>query len=371
MAIRILCVFGLLDRGGAETMCMNLYRHIDKNIVQFDFVKHSSKLCVFEEEISRFGGRIFEAPKFNGSNIIEYRSWWKKHLIEHPEHMIIHAHMFTTAPFYFDVAHKLGRITVCHSHSTSYNEGTIKKLVWELMKKRLVKMSDYRFACSRAAGEYMFAGNDYILLNNAIDLDTFSYNQVIRDAKREELGINANEKVVIIVANFVSPKNPIGAIDLFQKMRQLDPTLTLIWAGYGPLQNATESHINSLGLENNVKLLGTRSDVADLLQAADLFMMPSFFEGLPVAAIEAQASGLPCLLSEGISQEAAITDICKFAPIDNSEQWCEMTSRLLTLPRINKTEELTLAGYNIQKTSAWLQNFYLSIEKEHASHNVM
>ena len=151
MPIRVLCVFSLLDRGGAESMCMNLFRNIDRNLVQFDFVKHTSKTCDFEKEIRNLGGRIYEAPQYKIYNHFAYCEWWDRFFKKHPEYKIVHGHYYTTSPIYFKVAKKNNRITIGHSHSSSI-DGKIK----ELLIRNVQKYSDYCFACSNEAGKWLF-----------------------------------------------------------------------------------------------------------------------------------------------------------------------------------------------------------------------
>ena len=364
MTIRVLCVFGYLDRGGAETMCMNLYRKLDKDKIQFDFVKHTNKKCDFDDEIRELGGRIYEAPRLQVSNYFIYKKWWIEHFKNHPEHKIVHAHMYTTAPIYLRIAQQSDRSTICHAHSTSYDEDFLRTLVWKATRRSLLKCTDYCLACSEAAGNYMFPGREFKVLKNAIDLKKFAFSETTRKKRRDELGLSSGDKAVIIVANFVAPKNPVGVINLFDDMHKTIPNIRLFWAGQGPLRTDVETRISELSLESCINLLGVRSDIPELLQAADLFMLPSTFEGLPVAAIEAQAAGLPCLLSDGISRETGLTENCRFVSINDAKSWSIAARELLGLPRTDASETITSAGYNIDETVNWVTNLYSSIYKD-------
>lgn len=364
--IRILCVFGKLDRGGAESMCMNLYRKIDKTKIQFDFVKHTTEKCAFDDEIVSLGGNIYVAPRFKVYNILQYCKWWKKHLKMHPEHQIIHGHFYSISSVYFKVACKLKRVSIGHSHTAiSYSTGkSIKNILKVLFCKNAEKLSDYRLACSESAGKFLFPNKDFYVLRNAIDTDKFIYNNDIREFIRERLNIDESNIVICIVANIRQPKNPLGVIEIFRHINKYNPNTRLLWIGDGPLRAEFEQKVKEYDLNDRVTLLGIRDDTHNILQAADVFMLASFFEGLPVSAIEAQASGLPCLLSDGISKETDITGLCKFLPIENKELWSQAVSDIDFKNRPNTKEKIVAAGYDVETTAKWLQEFYFSIIKE-------
>lgn len=362
--IRVLCVFSTLDRGGAESMCMNLYRHIDRSKVQFDFVKHSHEKGMFEDEITALGGRIFEAPRYKIRNHVAYCKWWKEHLSNHPEHRIIHGHWFTISAVYFKVAHKHDCVTIGHCHSSENTQlhnfkQKVLHQIYAFYLRKVKLQSDYCFACSKDAGKWLFKSKPYTVLNNAVDSARFAFDPARRAAMREQLRIGEDEKAIFVVANLSEVKNPLGALDIYSAIRRKNPNARLFWAGEGGMRGLMEQKIAAEQIPG-VTLLGTRSDVPDLLQAADVFMLCSFSEGLPVVTIEAQAAGLPCLLSEAVTRECAVTDLCTFLPIDKPELWADAAEKALTTPRRDTRPEIIRAGYDIKETSAWLTNFYLN-----------
>ena len=364
--IRVLCVFGNLNRGGAESMCMNLYRKIDRTKIQFDFVKHTSEKCAFDDEIESLGGKIFIAPRFKIYYIFKYRKWWKIHLANHPEHKIIHGHVFTISSLFFSVAKKLNCITIGHSHSTlSLNsEQNLKSMIRAFFRRNVEKLSDYCLACSKSAGEFLFPNKDFTVLNNAIDTDKFIFNEDMRIQMRNTFEYEISDVVMCVVASFTEPKNPLGVLNIFEYIYSKNKNAKLLWVGDGPLRASFDAKVSELGLSGCVKTVGVRNDTFNVLQAADVFMLASFFEGLPVSAVEAQASGLPCLLSNGISSETNITGLCHFLPIDNPERWYEALSNLEFCNRKNTKSEIVAAGYNVATTANWLQNFYTNIFEE-------
>ena len=177
MPIRILCVLAVLDRGGAETMCMNLYRQIDRAKVQFDFVKHTSSKGAYEDEIRSLGGRIFEAPRYKLYNIFQYKKWWRAFFKVHPEYKIIHGHFFTISNVYFKVAHEFGLHTIGHSHSEKANYHSLKYWLKKQSIRWIEKESDTCFACSQAAGEYLFPHKTFKVIHNALDSKKFAWNE--------------------------------------------------------------------------------------------------------------------------------------------------------------------------------------------------
>lgn len=355
--IRVLCVFGCLDRGGAETMCMNLYRHIDRTKVQFDFVKHTDKACAFDEEIKSLGGRIYSAPRFKGWNLIAYLRWWDKHLKQHPEHQIVHGHYFSISGLYFWIAKRNGRITVAHSHATSLlpDHRIIEKGFLFLCGK----YSDYRLACSKAAGDFFFGKKDYTVLKNAIDTEKFSFDAKRRAQMRTTLNIEDNF-VLGAVGRIEQIKNPFGIVRIFREVLDRNDKARLLWVGDGPCRSAVEAELEQLGIKDKVIMTGVRDDVDHLLQAMDVFVFPSFREGLGLVAIEAQAAGLFCFISDSVTEEVNITQLCSFLPLDQPALWAE---KILSVScgRRDTSQLIRDAGYSIAQTAKQLQEFYCGI----------
>lgn len=360
--IRILCVFSSLDRGGAETMCMNLYRNVDHNRIQFDFVKHTEKKCAYDDEIISMGGMIYVAPPYKVWNYVSYSKWWYEFLSLHPEYRIIHGHYYTISGVYFKVCKKLKRVCIGHSH-TVRNQASITDMdayIKQYHIKQVEKYSDYCLACSNAAGRYMFPHKPYVVLKNAVDSEHLAYDYARRAVMRDRLGISKDEQVIFVVANLSEVKNPLGTLDIYSAIRYRIPNARLFWVGEGGMQISMERKIETEHILG-VTLLGARSDIPDLLQAADVFMLCSFSEGLPVVTIEAQASGLPCLLSSAITTEADITGLCRFLPVNQPELWADAMGESINTTRADTSEQIKAAGYDIKTTSAWLTDFYFSI----------
>ena len=354
--IRVLCVFSELDIGGAESMCMSLYRQLDKSRVQFDFVKHTPKKCDFEEEIISLGGHIFEAPRYRGSNHSAYTKWWEAHLLAHPEHQIIHGHYYTIAAIYFKVAKRLGRITIAHSHSTSAGKWKLRNLAATFWLSKINRYSDYRLACSIPAGKWLYGDAPFTVFHNAIDSGKFVYDPSVREAVRAEFGVS-EDFVVGTVASLYYPKNPLGMVEIVRELKKRNPATKCLWVGIGSMYEAVKSQIHTDGLEDCCMLLGERTDVNRILQALDAFLLPSIYEGLPVVAVEAQAAGLPCFISDVVTREVDITGLCSFLPVGDPALWADRLLAELP-PRRDTRRDLIDSGYDVHNTAAWLEQFY-------------
>ena len=340
-------------------MCMNLLRKMDRNKVQFDFVKHTAAVGEYEEEIISLGGRIFEAPRYKIVNHSSYKRWWKRFLTTHNEYQIIHGHYFTISAIYLSVAHKLNLTTIGHVHAMSF-VGNINHIVGDVFVHAISGVTDYRFACSKAAGKWAYRDKKFTVLKNAVDTKRFAFDQQRRASMRAQLGVGQDETLFCVVANLSEVKNPIGTIDIFKAIRGKLPAAKLIWAGEGSMHAQLDEKIKAENLSDSAMLLGARSDIPDILQAADVFMLCSFSEGLGLAAIEAQAAGLPCLLSTGVPKEADIASLCTFLRLDDAKAWVEAAEQACRIERKDTREAIIASGYDVQQTADWLTEFYLN-----------
>ena len=362
--IRILHVLGGLDRGGAESMVMNLYRTIDRTKVQFDFVIHTEKHQAYYDEIISLGGKIYSFPAFKGTNAFFLRKKWAKFFKEHPDYKILHSHVRSYASLYLPVARKAGLKTIIHSHSTSNGRG-FASVVKRIMQYPLRFQADYFFACSKEAGKWLFGkkicnSEGFHILQNAINVEKYRFNQMVREEYRKKLGLE-NKKIFIHVGRFHPAKNHLFLLDLFAQIYKNDKNAILILAGDGELRPVIEHRIADLNIQNDVVLLGSRNDVGNLLQAADCFLFPSNWEGLPVTVVEAQAAGLPCLVSDRITREVGLSDLVKYLPINQGIQpWIDFLGTCSFL-RKDVSRKISSAGFDIQSTSLVLTDFYQGI----------
>ncbi|WKY46936.1 glycosyltransferase family 1 protein [Eubacteriaceae bacterium ES3] len=362
--VRILHVFGKLNRGGAETMIMNLYREIDRSKIQFDFVIHTEEECDYNLEIESLGGIIHHVPQYTGKNHFKYKKAWRDFFIEHSSYKIIHSHVRSTASIYLAMARKRGIYTIAHSHNTSSGSG-VSSIAKNILQYRLRYIADDLFACSKDAGEWLFGNKCHFhILKNAIDTDKFRFNEEIRQTKRAEL--NVTDRLVIgHVGRFDPQKNHTFLIDIFKVINLKWENATLVLIGDGGLKNSIEKKVNDLGLEKTVIFTGVRSDVPELLQAVDVFLFPSLFEGLPLTLVEAQAAGLPCVISDTITREIVMKDeLITFVLLeDEPETWADEVLKNRAV-RLNAQDEIKNNGYDIHSSVEWLQAYYLKIFAE-------
>ena len=362
--IRVLQVFGTMNRGGAETMIMNLYRNINRDKVQFDFVVHHRNKGDFDNEIYDLGGRIFYISSYKFTNHFLYIKEWENLLKDHEEWNIIHGHMYSTASIYLKVAKKLGRYTISHSHSTSNGKGALAFLK-DIIQIPLKNIPDTMMACSNEAGKWLYGSDvinkeNYIMFPNAIDLSLFSFNKKERAMIRKEL--NFENKIIIgHVGRYEYPKNFPFLLEIINKLKEVNKNFLLLQIGNGKNNKDLQTMIKDKNLEDNIKFLGVRNDVADLMQAMDLFIFPSIYEGLPVVLIEAQASGLQCIVSSNITKEVDITKSVSYLPVDKGVNiWVDsiLNSDFKYNRNANK-DVLERAGYDIKNSAHWIENFYI------------
>ena len=365
--IRVLHVIGIMNRGGAETMIMNLYRHIDRSKVQFNFVENSSEPAAFDEEILSLGGRIYRCPHYNGKNHFTYVKWWNDFFEAHPkEYPIVHGHLGSTAAIYLSIAKKYGAYAIAHSHSSG-TDHSLRSYLYQMMSYNTRNVADYFFACSEAAGKDRFgrkviSGDHYAVLNNAIDVNRFSYNPSVRKAVRDELGIGQNQLVVGQIGRYTKEKNHEFILKVFSELKKMDSNARLLMIGDGPLHTQIMQAAEQSGLSSDVIFTGVRSDVERLVQAMDVFVLPSLYEGLPVTMVEAQAAGLPCIISDKVPPECILTEgLVDVLPLSaEPEIWAAKILEKKNLPRTDRRNEIAAHGFDITTEAVKLQEFYIN-----------
>lgn len=363
--IRVLQYIGCLQIGGAQSFLMELYRQIDRTRVQFDFVLFPGESYGdFYEEIRRLGGACYEAPRYNGKNHAAFCRWWKELFAAHPEYRILHTHVRGSAGIFLPIAKKYGVVTIAHSHNTSNGHGA-KALVKDILQRGIRNSADWLFACSDDAGRWLFGRDvtrrgNYRMIPNGIDTQRFAYDGAVREKLRRELGYGDGDIVLGHVGRMTEQKNHGYLIDRFAEYARRNPHARLLLVGDGETREAVRESCRRQGIEDRVYFAGSRPDPERYLQAMDVFVLPSLWEGLAICAIEAQASGLPCILADTVPREAVLTDSVRQVPLQNPEQWLLAMDAYAGKPRqgLLPRDEEKLAVYDMKKTAAWLQNFY-------------
>lgn len=355
--IRVLHVVTAMNRAGLETMIMNYYRHIDKNIIQFDFLTHRPGHFDYSDEIEKLGGKIFHISRLNPFSI-SYRRELLTFFKEHTEYKIVHVHLNCMSSVILKAAKKCNvPIRIAHSHIASSSKD-FKYPIRLFYKQFIPKYATNLFACGKEAGKYIFGGSDYKLIHNAIDVNLYSYSEKWYFDIRQKLGIKQDELAIGHVGRFMTQKNHSFIIDIFNELSK-SVKAKLILVGEGELFKKIEEKIKSLGLTEKVILTGIVSNVYDYLQAMDVFVFPSLLEGLPLTVIEAQASGLPCLISDKVPIECKKTDLVEQISLENTaEIWAKKILNYSNHKRKNTSEEIAKSGYDINQEVKWLETFY-------------
>lgn len=360
--IRILQVVTDMRPGGLETMLMNYYRHVDKSIIQFDFLVHRTKRGTFDDEIESMGGKIYRLPKLNPFSK-HYKQALGNFFDEHPEYQIIHVHQDCLSSVILKVAKKHGiKVRIAHSHSSSQNKDL--KYPIKLFYKHLIPIyATDLFACSNEAGKWMFNGAPFTVLNNAIDAKKYIYDEDKRNQMRTKLGIEPSEVVLGHVGRFSPPKNHDYLIDIFYEFQKTHHAKLLL-VGDGKSREKIAEKVKNLEIEDKVIFTGIRSDVEDLMQAMDVFVFPSIYEGLPLTIIEAQASGLPCLISDKVPIECKKTQLVHQLELSKKPSvWSNTVELLAKNSRYNTYDEIRLSKFDIEDNAMWLEEYYLKKAK--------
>ncbi|AKN31954.1 glycosyl transferase family 1 [Clostridium carboxidivorans P7] len=361
--IRILHVLGTLNRGGAETMIMNVYRNIDRSKIQFDFVIHTKEKCDYDDEIIKLGGNIYSFPRYLGKNHFKYKKAWDIFFNSHQEYKIVHGHMRSTAAIYLKIAKKHGLITIAHSHSTASRGNKVEQFVKNIMQFPIRYIADYLFACSDDAGKWLFGNNvikknNYRVIKNAIDAEKYVFNEAKRNEMRKALGIE-DKFVVGHTGSFSYPKNHKFLIDFFYQVQKKNKNVILLLVGDGELRPQIEKQINSLDIKDKVILTGIVPNVNDYMQVMDVFVFPSMFEGLGIVTIEAQAAGLLCIVADTVPKEAFITNLIeKISLSEGLEVWADKVLKCTKYKKRNTFKEIRSAGFDVVEEANVFEAFY-------------
>jgi len=356
-----------LEMGGSQALVMNLYRNIDRQRIQFDFVLDHPERDDYAAEVEALGGRIFTVPRFHG-NVAEICRAWDVLFTQHPEYRVLHSHVRSYASLYLPVAKGHGVKTIVHSHSTSNGSGP-SALVKAALQYPLRYQADVLMSCTREAGVWLFGeracrSEKFFLLPNAVDVDKFSCNEQVRQEYRRRLGLDG-KLVIGHVGRFHQAKNHGFLLEAFGLLHSRRPDSVLLLVGDGELRREIEEKIAALGLTESVILTGNRTDVAELMQAMDLLAFPSRWEGLPVTLVEAQAAGLPCLVSERVTGEIDLSPLVQRLPIDSPARWAEAMAEPAV--RQDVRQSIADAGFEIKESVKRLSALYEKLYLEGSS----
>lgn len=362
--IKVLHVFNQLNQGGIEHVVINLMKNIDRSEIEFHFALMSGKEGLLDAEVRQLGGHIhyFTSGKKgvinvgkNLSNIID----------KYGPFEVVHSHSYFFSGYILYIAKMKGvPIRIAHAHDTYKGEKTsfIRKIYESGMQYLINKNSTYKLGVSAEACLHVFGKIDdtTFIVNNAIDLENYKLNNEIRNKKRTELRISNDEKLIINIGRFEDQKDHEYLIDVFSKLLERTKNFKLLLIGNGSLKENVINKVKRLGFSKKVLFLENRNDINELLMAADIFLMTSKYEGLPIVLIEAQAAGIPCIISSNITHDAVIGKNVYSLKKDKINDWVDKTMALRNTARMDNSLALKDAGFDIKEVASFVQELYLS-----------
>lgn len=354
--LRVLQVGMTRNLGGIETYLIEQFRHLDKSKIDYDFVNITGEYSIcYEDEILASGSKIFKVVSRHKNPLLHYWQWFNILLQNKGVYDVI---VLNTNSLEYVFPLVLGKIfgipvRVIHSHNSGFEnkQGLARRLLVGMNKKLLAWSANLRFACSQFAGQWMFKDNPYYVIYNAIDIHKYDADLIVREETRNALGLHT-ELTLLHVGRFSYQKNHSFLLDIFKEVHRIQPDSVLLLVGdtteESEFLTEVKRKIKAYGLENVVRLLGRRDDVNKIMQAADVLVMPSFFEGLTVVGIEAQASDLPLLLSDTVTKELGLLPSTQFISLEaDPTAWAEAIVNSKQHNRQSRYEELKAAGYDI------------------------
>lgn len=361
--VKVLYVNGsLMDRGGISSFMMNCYLNIDPEKVKIDFAVLDFGSGQRNEEIYKRGGKIFNiVPK--SKNLILHINQLKE-IMAKGHYDIVHSQADAANALVLKIAKKENvAVRISHSHNSAYlTTNKIRIALNEIQRKLIPQYATALWACSDLAGRWLYGKRSFQVIHNGIDLMQYSFNSDTRYEKRNEIGIEQNGFAVIHVGKFDRQKNHIFILQVADMLRKMDPSIKVFLIGTGPQFEEIKDMAHNKSL-SNLYFLGQRNDISQLINAFDCFILPSLFEGLSVAGVEAQANGIYCLFSDTITKEMKINENVEFLPIDDVQLWAE---RIVILKKDDTTRVFPndkIHQYDIFKIAKKVEQYYINAAK--------
>ncbi len=356
-----------------------IQKFIIENLKKMDFNKISIDVLVLddgnhydgEDTLKNMGCNVYKLEGVwlrKPADFLKYKKELNNFFKKHHDYKVVHLHSSSKNYIVLKYAKRYGiPVRIAHSHNVNFQtKNKFKKIIGDLLKKQLKKYATDYFACANIAGEWLFGkkavqNGKVRVIHNGIDIEKFKYNEKIRNEIRKELNIKETDFVIGNVGRFSNQKNHLFLIDIFNEIQKVKSNSKLLLIGQGELEEEIRNKVKNLDLNDKVIFAGFKSNVNDYMQAMDIFIMASLYEGLPVVGIEAQASGLPCFMSKNvITNEVKITNSVKFISLNDSpKDWANIILKS-DLSRKDNLENLKKAGYFVEDTAKKLVDFYLN-----------
>lgn len=363
-AQRVLHITGAMNCGGSETLIMNLFRKIDRSKLNFDFCVVPKQEFFYSAEIRRLGGRIFSYPFKKKRTVFLPLCFFTliKNLLTKGPYKAAHSHYHFANAFVLFAVWLCGvKTRVSHVHSNVRCDTLRLKTVRAVSSFFIRLFATDLCACTTESGKNLYGDKaKFTVINNGIDAAEFTFSADTRQRVRRDMNIE-NNFVVALAARFFREKNHTFLLDVFERLLKIKPDAVLLLIGGGPLEEQLKAKAAKLNIQDKVKFLGFRSDVADILKAADAFVMPSLYEGLPLAGVEAQAAGLPCFFADTITKELDITGVFYLPLGAGADAWAkEIAAKTEGFERKNTCELIRKAGFDISFSAEIVQKIYLA-----------
>lgn len=356
-------VYGMTSNpGGIESYLMNFVGYTADENLQLDFVTDFPYIA-YEHDIRSFGSEIYYISR-KGGNLFKHWKDFYRILVLHPEYECVYfnaldAGVALTAVIPWILRRKI----VVHSH----NSQTEKDMLHKICRPFLKLFSDERIACSEVAAKFMFGNlnskkSNILIVPNAIDVEKYKFCASVREKVRKSMGMY-DKLVICHVGRLSEQKNPLRVLEIFRAVLKLEQEAILLSVGTGEMEEQVRNYAQMLGIADQVMFLGARNDVDKLLQAADVFLLPSKYEGLPIVALEAQVSGLPCILSDSISSEVNISNEVFFVSLNETdEKWAQTIVSYVGKKRFDSTKEFKDTGYDKRYISSQTKELIAILE---------
>lgn len=366
---RILHVVNIMDRGGIETLLMNIYRQIDRSAMQFDFLTHPYHRDViqeYENEIKDMGGIVYKAPRFV-KDPIQYHRYVCQVLDSH-RYQIVHGHSLeTSSVVYMREVKRRGLYLIAHAHSTGDMGGFARQSIVRLAHKVIRRYPDYFFGCSNEAIRYHFGekiakSNRISILNNGIDMSKYLVDESVHSSYKKDIYDTTTAPVFGTVGRLSHEKNQSFLLDVFAEILKQEPASVLSIVGKGGLEDSLRNKATELGINSHVRFEGSVPNVPSYLKAFDVFLFPSIYEGLGMAGVEAQAAGVPTLMSTNVPTLAHCTDLAQSLPLsEGPDVWADKAIEMYRAnvgQRKDRTDSVRAAGFDISQIAQGLCDFY-------------
>lgn len=362
--VRILQVIGAMNRGGAESVVMNLMRNIDRDRFQFDFLVHEQGRCDYDDEIESLGGTIYRLPRYNVANGASYRAACRRLFADHPEIQVVHGHIASSSVIYLDEARRAGCATIAHSHNVQ-SDRPLRRFLYHQLVRGVVDIADEFLGCSLQAGIDRFGlavavSPRFQVMHNGIEPRLYACDDEAHRLAKRELGY-PDVPLVGNVARLARQKNQVFLLEAFANVLGSHPDSRLLLVGKGELEGALRARAEELGIAGSVDFLGVRNDVPRILKALDVFVFPSLREGLGMALVEAQAASLPCIASSAVNRDAFILDSAQAVSLEEGPSaWSDLIAEALDshAPRADVGDAIRVRGYDIVDVAKWMEGYY-------------